>query len=364
MARPAPPVSYWTLHVGGWAAFGLAMAVGRAGEMGLAFIVATEVGFAVLAALVSAAMRQVYVRFGLGTTAPARTVALALAVSYVGAVVWTLTFYGYMHGVAPALLSAVTGTSVPPLRSGAVLDGTVFHWAILLGWTALYVGAQYYAALQDERVRAVQAEAHAHRARLQALRYQLNPHFLFNALNGVSTLVTEERTREATDMLAELSDFLRLTLERDDEAEVPLADEVEFVRRYLAIEQVRFGDRLRVAVDVEPGVLAAPVPALVLQPLVENAVKYAVAPREAGGRIAVEARRDGEALLLAVSDDGPGLGSGDGAADGLGVGLANVRDRLREQYGDEGRVEATRAEGGGLRVELRLPLRAPALVAG
>ena len=206
----------------------------------------------------------------------------------------------------------------------------------------------------------LQAQADAHHARLQALRYQLNPHFLFNALNGVSTLVTEEHTREATDMLAQLSDFLRMTLEADDVAEVPLADEVDYVRRYLDIEQARFGDRLRVRFDVAPGVLAARVPALVLQPLVENAVKYAVAPREAGGSIEIGADASASDLVLSVEDDGPGVG-GDGAG-GFGVGLANVRARLREQYGDAGRLDLDEAPGGGLRAVVRLPLHVSAPV--
>ena len=336
------------------------MMIGRAGEMPIVRIVVVEIGFATLAAVVSAAMRPVYVRFGLGAAGPVPTIAVALGVSYVAAVVWTLGYYGYMHSVAPTILSAVYDEPVPPLFQGAVLDGTVFHWAILLGWTALYVGARYYLALQDERVRALTAEAHAHRARLQALRYQLNPHVLFNALNGVSTLVTEGRTREATDMLAQLGDFLRLTLERDDAAEVPLAAEVDFVRRYLDIEQVRFGERLRVRIDVAPDVWDVPVPALVLQPLVENAVKYAVAPREEGGKVSVEARSDDGVLVLAVCDDGPGLMAGDGTEGGLGVGLANVRSRLRELYDDAGQMELGTSEAGGLRVALRLPIRRPA----
>jgi LytS/YehU family sensor histidine kinase len=326
--------------------------------MGFAEIVVRESAFAALAALVTAAMRIVYDRLRVRSATPMVITATGLGVSFAGALAWTLAYYGYLHSVAPALLSALYGVPVPPLRQGMVLDGTVFHWSILLGWSALYIGLHYYTELQEERVRALRAEAHAHQARLQALRYQLNPHFLFNALNGVSTLVTERHTREATDMLAQLSDFLRLTLEANDAAEVTLAHEVDFARRYLDIEQARFGDRLRVRFDVAPDVLAAAVPALVLQPLVENAVKYAVASREGGGGLSVEAHADENDLVLAVQDDGPGLS--DGCANGLGVGLANVRARLREQYGEGAALGFEEAAGGGLRAVIRLPLRLPA----
>ncbi len=232
----------------------------------------------------------------------------------------------------------------------------MFHTAIVLGWSALYLGLQYYAELQGERERALRAEAQAHQAHLQALRYQLNPHFLFNALNGVSTLVAEGHARQATAMLARLSDFLRLTLDQDTAPEIPLADEVDFTRRYLEIEHVRFGKRLRTQFDIDDDVLSAAVPALLLQPLVENAVKHAVTPSERGALLVVGARRDGGDLVLDVRDDGPGLG-GARHETGLGIGLANVRDRLRELYGDAGRLDLDEPDGGGLRVRLTLPFR-------
>ncbi|MEM1127675.1 MAG: histidine kinase [Bacteroidota bacterium] len=363
MTRLSPPVSYWTLHLWGWAAFGLAWGIGFVGEIPWDVIVVRAAPLAVLGALVTAAMRVVYDRVQAWSLTSVLMVVVGAGVSYVGSAVWTMAYYGHLHTVAPVILSAIRDQPMPPLRDGRILDGTVLRWTITLGWSALYAGFQYHVALQDERVRAIQAEAHAHQARLQALRYQLNPHFLFNALNGVSTLVTEVRTREATDMLAQLSDFLRLTLEAEDTAEVPLAEEIDFTRRYLDIEQARFGDRLQVHYAVDAEALSVPVPALVLQPLVENAVKYAVAPREEGGQINVTAEVDHSVLLVTVADNGPGAPLGghvegpDGADGGLGVGLANVRARLHERYGDEAQMEAGLAGTGGFRVRLRLPLR-------
>ena len=359
-ARPQP--SFWALHLGGWAAFALAMMAGRTGEWDLARTLAVEPAYAASAAAVSAVLRALYLRLGVDAARPVRATVVAVVASYVGGLVWTGVHNLYLRHVAPAALAAAYGGPVGPLQREFVLDGAVYQSALLLAWSALYVGARSYAALGAERERALRAEAQAHEARLRALRYQINPHFLFNALNGVSTLVTEGQARKATDMLAQLGDFLRLTLERDDDAEVPLAAEVDFVRRYLDIERARFGDRLRVRLDVAADVWDVPVPSLVLQPLVENAVKYAVAPREEGGEVAVEARSDGGALVLTVSDDGPGLpdGPGDGHDGGLGVGLANVRGRLLELYGEAGRMELGTSEAGGLRAALRLPIQRPA----
>ena len=350
--------SYWSLHVAGWALFALAMMIGRAGEWSLARIVTTELAYAGTAAAISAAMRVLYVRLRLATASPRRLVLVALATSYAGALVWTVVFHLYEAGPGPALVSWLGGVEARGY-SGPIFDGAVYHTAVLLGWSALYLGIQYYAALQRERERALRAEADANRAHLQALRYQLNPHFLFNALNGVSTLVAEGDARRATAMLARVSDFLRLTLDQDAAPEASLLAEMDYTQRYLEIERARFGDRLRTRFDIDDGVLSAAIPALLLQPIVENAVKHAVAPHEAGAEIRVAARREGDRLRVDVCDSGPGLqASGDGAPAGLGIGLANVRDRLREMHGAAGTLSLHEAPGGGLCVQIGLPFRA------
>ncbi len=346
---------FWLLHVGGWTAFTVAMMLGRIGERSVAEILILEPAFALPAALLTAALHLLYVRFGVESARLPVVFGVSVVASYMGSVGWTLCHHLFVLYVAPPVLVAIDPNSTYSPFIRHVLDGTVFHMVFLLAWHALYFGGQSYAQLQRERVRSLRAEASAHQARLQALRYQLNPHFLFNALNGISTLVAEVRTREASDMIAQLSDFLRLTLEQDDASEVTLAAEVDFVRRYLEIEQVRMGERLRVVIDVDADLLPAAVPALVLQPLVENAVKYAAAPRETGASIWVEARRDSGALVLSVSDDGPGMTSGDGVT-GFGVGLANVRARVEERYGADGRMEVGASPSGGVCVRLQFPL--------
>jgi sensor histidine kinase YesM len=204
--------------------------------------------------------------------------------------------------------------------------------------------------------RSLRAEAHAHQAQLRALRYQINPHFLFNTLNAISAQVVMERNQEATKMIARLSDLLRLTLGTEGRHEVPLGDEVDFLRRYLEIEQLRFGDRLRVEYDVPVENLAACVPAMMLQPLVENAIKHGIAPRSAPGRIRIAAQRVGEMLELEVSDNGPGI-SDHSPRRGQGVGLSNTRARLKQLYPSQHRLEIGNAMEGGACIRIYLPFR-------
>jgi signal transduction histidine kinase len=196
-------------------------------------------------------------------------------------------------------------------------------------------------------------------AQLDALRAQLNPHFLFNALNSVAMLVRAGARSDAVRALAELAELLRHALYGPSTAEVPLREELGFVERYLGIERMRFQDRLQVVMDVDPEALDVAVPSLLLQPLVENALKHGIAARAAGGRVTVSARVDGERLRLEVSDDGAGLPSG-GPSPGGGLGLANTRARLERLYGGAARLALRSGESGGAVVTVDLPRRAAA----
>jgi LytS/YehU family sensor histidine kinase len=183
---------------------------------------------------------------------------------------------------------------------------------------------------------------------------QLQPHFLFNTLHSVSALIHEDD--EAADlMIARLSDFLRLVIEHAGGQEVALVQELEFLQRYLDIQQVRFQNRLRVTIDVSPEALDALVPNLVLQPLVENAIRHAVEPRAVGGRVEVTARQDGDDLRLTVRDDGPGLRPG--SAQGAGVGISNTRARLEHLYGARQALEIANHSEGGVLVTVTFPWR-------
>jgi two-component system LytT family sensor kinase len=191
-------------------------------------------------------------------------------------------------------------------------------------------------------------------AQLQALRTQLQPHFFFNTMNTIAMLVRNKEDAEAIRVLAGLSDLLRHVLDDARADEVPLREELDFLQRYLAIEQIRFRDRLRTDISVDPNVLDALVPNLMLQPLVENAVRHGIARRAAAGRVCVSARRDTESLVLTVQDDGPGLPE-DWSLDDAGVGLVNTRRRLAQLYGGDARLTVENAADGGVRAEVVLP---------
>lgn len=236
------------------------------------------------------------------------------------------------------------------------------YWAVVGVSHAFY----YYNRYRDREVAASRLEAQLAGARLELLRAQLHPHFLFNTLHAISELMHEDVER-ADLMLTHLSELLRLALENAGAHEVPLREELDFLHRYLEIQQMRFQDRLSVRVEAEPEALDACVPYLILQPLVENAIRHGVATREAPGRVEVRATRrapgpedpafpNGAAhvLRLEVRDDGPGLPAG-GAGLREGLGLTNTRVRLRELYGPAQRCEITNIPGGGLCVSLEIP---------
>ncbi|HEU4729562.1 MAG TPA: histidine kinase [Kofleriaceae bacterium] len=209
------------------------------------------------------------------------------------------------------------------------------------GVVAVEHAARYYRLYLDRRLRASELEAQVSRAQLQALQMQIRPHFLFNTLNTISGLVRVDDKPAAITMLAGLGDLLRLLLRSDGAHEVPVRQELELIERYLAIEQVRFGDRLAIEVRVEPGVEDAMVPNLILQPLVENAVRHGIGG--ASGRVSVEVERAGHTLRIAVSNTGEAHPS-DG--DHLGIGLTNTRARLERLYAGEHRFELAQTEAG------------------
>jgi LytS/YehU family sensor histidine kinase len=294
---------------------------------------------------------------GVYRTAPARRSPAAFALLVV-----LLSFGGAAAWIELQYLLLALYHFGPPVRWVAIQPGTLlYHGFVLLAWSLLYHGVNAWFDLERERERAARAEALAREARLRALRSQLEPHFLFNTLNAVSTLVVEGRGPAATRMIARLSEFLRLTLDAADAPEIPVAEELEFVRRYLEIEQARFGDRLRVTVEADPASAGALVPALLLQPLVENAVRHGVLPREEGGSVAVSVEVDGPTLRLRVADDGPGPRGG---AAGRGVGLANTEARLAELYGGRARLSLEPAPEGGFAAAVELPFRAAGAAEG
>jgi two-component system, LytTR family, sensor kinase len=234
-----------------------------------------------------------------------------------------------------------------------------FDWemATYLAIVGAFHAADYYRESQDRALRASQLETRLAEAQLQALQRQLHPHFLFNTLNAISALM--HRDVEAADqMLSKLSDLLRMALDQPGRQEVSLKDELEFLQKYLEIEQARFGDRLTVRFDIEPQTLDAQMPNLLLQPLVENSVRHAVAVRIEPGLIEIHSRRVGDSLELTVRDNGPGMVPGTLATKSKGVGLANTRSRLERLYGPAQRLTFSDPPGGGLLVTVTIPFHA------
>lgn len=270
-----------------------------------------------------------------------------------------------------ALPFLVVGALVFSFLEGLAIAGLYGDWSwsrslllvptklYLLGaWSALYFSITYYMQLKRETERALRADAEAQQAQLQMLRYQLNPHFLFNALNAVSALVLEEDTKRADRLVSRLSAFLRHSLVSEAKEKVTIEQEISANLLYLEIEKTRFADRLDFTTEIEPEARHALAPSLILQPLIENAVKYAVAPREEGGHITVRAMARARRLILVVEDDGPGIPQSATeilSPQSCGVGLANIARRLRHVYGDTHRFQISNRAEGGARIEIEVP---------
>jgi sensor histidine kinase YesM len=232
-----------------------------------------------------------------------------------------------------------------------------FDWEMATYWAlvAFVHAIDYHRESQEREIAAAQLQTQLAEAQLEALQRQLHPHFLFNTLNTIATLMHRD-VHAADEMLVQLSDLLRLTLDRIGTQQVPLKDEVDFLKKYLEIEQTRFGDRLIVNIDIDPEVLDAPVPNLILQPLVENALRHGIGPRIGVGRVDVTASQSDGLLTMTVRDNGVGLSQDKLNAFHSGVGLSNTRSRLENLYGSRHRFEFQTPPGGGLLVTIGIPM--------
>ena len=226
---------------------------------------------------------------------------------------------------------------------------------VLFLWCNIYFGGAQWQEMSQQRERMLRAESELREAKLNALRYQLNPHFLFNALNAVSTLALEKDSERATRMLARIGALLRRTLDEESVVEIPLAQELDFTSQYLDVEQIRLGERLHVRTDFSPDTLEALVPAMLLQPLVENAVLHGVAPVVNGGEVLIQSARIDSRLKLLVKNSGPPRNGA--PASSHGIGLKNCTERLKAIYGDDYRLELDWPSEGGCEVKLDLPFR-------
>lgn len=228
-------------------------------------------------------------------------------------------------------------------------------WSMFLYFTVLgcVMAFAYYREARERESQQARLAAQLSEARLGALRMQLNPHFLFNSLNAIAVLVRDQKTAEASQMLELLSGVLRQVLQSGNRQEVTLDEELRFLEKYLAIEQVRFSDRLQVRWSIEPALRDALVPEFILQPVVENAIRHGLAKRSDAGLIELKAQENSGSLQLSVQDDGPGYRP----TSNRGVGIANTRARLKTLFGDAGELEMLNVESGGTMAKLCLPLR-------
>jgi len=303
-------------------------------------------------------------------------VILTTGMRYIYRAVWDARGYVRIISVPVCcLLASVVWMPVKRLivstEFGAAVDLIGYGWlpfinllpvtfTLLLVWSVLYFCIKYYQYFQLEKEKYLRSEALAREAQLRMLRYQLNPHFLFNTLNAISTLVMQGASDAASRMLTKLSNFLRYSLEHDPLEQVNLAREIRSVQLYLDIEKVRFEERLQIALNVSPEAEKALVPSMILQPLVENSVKYAVARSESGGAITITGRVEQGQLHLTVEDDGPGPESDrrdehEVETTSCGVGLDNIRNRLTELYGTDFTLALASRTPGGFKATVIIP---------
>ena len=338
--------AFWVLQSLGWTGFFILRSInGIATSMGVMFVVhtllLTATGYSITLLMASLYRRLIVMR-----------------------ALWTMLITGVTVVIAAAAFSFIETWSFatfvrPDARPQGVefLGAILLDFALLAAWSAMYYGINYYLLLEEEIDQRERLENQASSAQLAMLRYQLNPHFLFNTLNSISTLVLLKQTDRANAMLGRLASFLRYTLVNEPEAQVTIEQEVETLKLYLDIEKMRFEERLRSRFDIDPRVAHARLPSLLLQPLVENAIKYAVTPQEEGAEIAVAARLNGERVQITVSDTGPGLNDATVRPSySTGVGIANIRDRLAQAYGPDHRFDSGNAPGGGFVVTVEIPM--------
>lgn len=352
------------LHLGGWLGFGFFVWALRSTEVGpvpaaLGAVIWLSGGVAITLGL-----RWVYRRARSAGWSFTSLVVLAATLSILAAPVW----YAVVHTLVLTVFSGIQALGLGAMFARWASDVTaesrwwipLANWmtytSVLLTWSVLYFGINAVLDLESERARSVHALKLADSARLRALQSQLNPHFLFNALNGIATLIREGNRARAADTVDTLSDFLRLTLQKLDSPEISVREELAFVEQYLRIQRLRFGSSFRASVDADPETHDALVPTLILQPLVENAVRHGVLARAQGGALSVSICRRDDVLVITVEDDGPGLGDEIGHA--YGVGFRNSAERLVALYGDDAHMSVGAPPSGcGFLVVVFLPFR-------
>jgi two-component system LytT family sensor kinase len=353
---------FWVLHLGGWFAWGL---IGKYG-LTRAMLEDTAPNYfiyvmiiTVIAIVLSLGLRYLYrylwsrplwvqgMVFVLGSSAAGFLWLQSRSYLYVEWFEGTKDMTEWLEKL---------GNAAELYEKVSYMETFISAWTMMVAWSILYFLIKYYQIFQEVQKSALKSAAMAHEAQLKMLRYQLNPHFLFNTLNAISTLVLERQTESANHMVTRLSSFLRYSLDNDPMQKITLEQELAALKLYLDIEKVRFEERLSLELDIEDEASQALIPSLLLQPLVENAIKYGIARSEEGGCLRIAARVFAGDLLLELSDDGPGVELVDGLIpDANGVGLRNTRERLLELYGGRHSFRLSKTSPHGLTVNIRIP---------
>ncbi|MEM9309944.1 MAG: histidine kinase [Pseudomonadota bacterium] len=342
--------AFWNLQLAGWGGAFLLRAVtaftnGLPLNYLILILVTTITGFSISLVL-SVIYRELIGRKPFITWGVTALVLIGAVIVYGSIDVWSQSIY-YGDTRDANFAQRFIGLSFIPLT-------------LLGGWSALYYAINFFLTVERQADRLERLEAQATAAQLAMLRYQLNPHFLFNTLNSISTLVLLKQTEPANAMLTRLSSFLRHTLITEPGSQVTLEQEIETLQLYLDIERMRFEERLRTHFEIEEAALGAQMPSMLLQPLIENSIKYAVGAQEEGARISLSARVVGPRLRLQVDDTGPGAdltprSTREGTPLSTGVGLANIRNRLAQAYGTSHLFETRSQPGGGFTVLIEFP---------
>lgn len=341
---------FFALNALGWAGYYLAwmISIFYAGKpASYLFAIA---GLSVMGFIITIPLRYIY--RGIWNSSVVIQIAVVIITSFLCSLLWVpVKNIAYW-----SLISSYT-----PISWRDYFRGTLLVHYVFISWSCLYFGIKFYQGMEEASQRALKATALAHEAQLKMLRYQLNPHFLFNTLNAISTLVLDKQPEKADQMIGKLSNFLRYSLDNDPLQKVTLEQEIVTLKLYLGIEKVRFENRLNL--DFQVGELegGALVPSLILQPLFENAIKHAVAQSETGGTISFQAKVEARKIFLELRDTGPGVEFLKGQLpSGRGVGIRNTSERLKQIYGvehsfDIANLESSKSQPDGLKINITLP---------
>jgi two-component system sensor histidine kinase AlgZ len=347
---------FWLLQFGGWGLYGVAILLALLPYMKWRQVLVFRGVFTAVAFVASLVLRMICRNLLKKQARLPRIAATVLAFSAVAGYITSVVSIWAESKVAPE-----PGTWSLWL---AAFGGGVNAAMVLIAWAALYFGIKHYEQIEAERRRMLAMEASARDAQLRALRYQVQPHFLFNTLNAISTLVVEGNSPAATTMISRLADFFRATLD-EDEHQTTLEQEIHLTEQYLAIEKTRLGERLAIEIDAAPAALDVAVPRMLLQPLAENAIRHCIAPRPSGGKLRIVVKRENDRVRLTIADSGNGASSPRGYDKWRsGIGLANTEERLRQTYRDDYLFHVQPSNLGGWEILIDIPAELKTSAAG